>query len=55
MIPALLLGYTFVYGNYIYIAVRYTSRQGQWKKASPGIVPLVFRTASEATRTASDF
>ena len=39
----------------IYIAVRHTSRQGQWKKASPGIVPLVFRTASEATRTASDF
>ena len=53
--PALLLGYTFVYGNHIYIAVRYTSRQEQWKKASPGIVPLVFRTASEATRTASDF
>ena len=40
---------------YIYIAVRHTSRQGQWRKASPGIVPLVFRTASEATRTASDF
>ena len=39
----------------IYIAVRHTSRQEQWKKASPGIVPLVFRTASEATRTASDF
>ena len=28
---------------------------GTMEKASPGIVPLMFRTASEATRTASDF
>ena len=54
MIPALLLGYTFVYGNHIYRSLVHKPA-GTMEKASPGIVPLVFRTASEATRTASDF